>query len=81
VAGTVRVAVDGVELSPSGFSSDPVTGIVMFFEEYIPPSGALVQAGFEFDVPVRFDTDRIDVNLEAFRAGRIPAIPLVEILP
>ena len=50
-------------------------------EEYIPPSGALVQAGFAFDVPVRFDTDRIDVNLEAFRAGSIPAIPLKEILP
>ncbi|SSC68003.1 DUF2460 domain-containing protein [Ciceribacter selenitireducens] len=81
VAGTVRVAVDGVELPPSGFSSDPVTGIVMLSEEYIPPPGALVQAGFEFDVPVRFDTDRIDVNLEAFRAGRIPAIPLVEVLP
>ena len=42
---------------------------------------AAVTAGFSFDVPVRFDTERIDVNLSAFRAGRIPAIPLMEILP
>jgi uncharacterized protein (TIGR02217 family) len=40
-----------------------------------------VRAGFEFDVPVRFDIDRIDVSLSAFEAGRIPSIPLVEILP
>lgn len=81
VAGTVTVAVDGVELPGTGFACDAATGVVTIAEEYIPTSRALVQAGFEFDVPVRFDTDRIDVNLEAFRAGRIPAIPLVEILP
>jgi uncharacterized protein (TIGR02217 family) len=40
-----------------------------------------VSAGFEFDVPVRFDTDFLDINLSAFRAGDIPSIPLVEIRP
>ena len=81
VAGTVRVAVNGVALPGAGFACDAVTGVVTIVEEYIPHPGAAVQAGFEFDVPVRFDTDRIDVNLEAFRAGSIPAIPLKEILP
>lgn len=81
VVGTARVAVGGVELPATGFACDATTGVVTIAEEYIPLPGVLVQAGFEFDVPVRFDTDRIDVNLEAFRAGRIPAIPLVEILP
>lgn len=81
VSGTVRVAVDGAELPGTGFACDVATGLVTIEEEFIPLSGAVVQAGFEFDVPVRFDTDRIDVNLEAFRAGRIPAIPLVEVLP
>lgn len=47
----------------------------------VPPAGAVVRAGYEFDVPVRFATDRIDINLTAFEAGRIPAIPLMEILP
>ena len=45
----------------------------------IPASGKAVTAGFEFDVPVRFDTDRLDINLTGFAAGDIPAIPLVEI--
>ncbi|GEO84385.1 MULTISPECIES: DUF2460 domain-containing protein [Alphaproteobacteria] len=81
VAGTVRLAVDGVELPETGFTCDATTGIITFGGEYIPSVGALVQAGFAFDVPVRFDTDRIDVNVEAFKAGRIPAIPLTEILP
>jgi uncharacterized protein (TIGR02217 family) len=39
-----------------------------------------VQAGYEFDVPVRFDIDRIDIDLAHFDAGRIPSIPLTEIL-
>ena len=34
-----------------------------------------------FDVPVRFDTDRLDVNLTRFPAGEIPSIPMVEIAP
>lgn len=46
----------------------------------VPASGA-VRAGFEFDVPVRFDTDRIDIDLAQFDAGRIPSIPLVEVRP
>jgi uncharacterized protein (TIGR02217 family) len=39
----------------------------------------VVSAGFEFDVPVRFDADRIDVTLESFAAGRMAAIPLIEV--
>ena len=81
VAGTVRLAANGVELSAATFACDTATGLVTIGEDYIPVPGALVQAGFEFEVPVRFDAERIDLNLEAFRAGRIPTIPLIEILP
>jgi uncharacterized protein (TIGR02217 family) len=38
-----------------------------------------VTAGFEFEVPVRFDTDRLEVNLTLIEAGSIPNIPIVEI--
>ena len=41
----------------------------------------MITAGFAFDVPVRFDTDAIEVDLSAFEAGEIPRIPVVEILP
>ncbi len=81
VAGSVRLAVAGTEKAASAFACDSETGIVTFAAGHVPPAGAAVTAGFSFDVPVRFDTERIDVNLSAFRAGRIPAIPLMEILP
>jgi uncharacterized protein (TIGR02217 family) len=76
VAGSVRVAVDGVELD-DGFSWDATTGVVRFIEP--PGVGDAVTAGFLFDVPVRFDTDYLEVDLSAFAAGAIPKIPLVEI--
>lgn len=62
-------------------SVDHATGMVLFRAGRVPPASAAIRAGFEFDVPVRFAIDRIDVNLTAFQAGRIPSIPLMEILP
>lgn len=79
VAGSVRVAVGGVESSAAHFSCDTTTGIVSFAAGHIPASGVAVTAGFSFDVPVRFDTDYLEVDLSAFDAGAIPKIPLVEI--
>jgi uncharacterized protein (TIGR02217 family) len=80
VAETVRVAVAGVEqVAGSAFAIDAATGVVTFAAGHIPAAGAAVTAGFEFDVPVRFDTDRLDINLAAFEAGDAPAIPIVEI--
>lgn len=75
VAGTVRVTVDGLETS--AFGVDDSTGLVTL--ETAPAADVPVSAGFEFDVPVRFDTDRIEVTLESFEAGRMAAVPLIEI--
>ena len=61
VAGTVSVTIDGV---PTGaFTLDDTTGIVTF--DTAPPAGAALAAEFEFDVPVRFDTDRLDIEVAA----------------
>lgn len=80
VPGSVRVAVAGSEVvSGTAFTCDSTTGIVTFLGGHIPASGAAVTAGFLFDVPVRFDTDYLEVDLSAFAAGAIPKIPLVEI--
>jgi uncharacterized protein (TIGR02217 family) len=38
-----------------------------------------VKAGFLFDVPVRFDIDRLDIELSGFDAADAPAIPLIEV--
>ncbi|SHE39178.1 DUF2460 domain-containing protein [Devosia limi] len=78
VAGSVRVAVAGVELT-SGWTVDGATGVVGFSTP--PALGAAVTAGFLFDVPVRFDTDRLDIELTSFDGAEAPSIPLVEILP
>jgi len=77
VAGTVRVALGGVELADGAFAVDATTGVVTL--DAAPGPGAAVTAGFEFDTPVRFDTDRIEVTLEGFEAGRVVAVPLVEV--
>jgi uncharacterized protein (TIGR02217 family) len=80
VAGSVRVAVAGVEIE-EGVTVDTATGLVTFAAGHIPATGAAVTAGFLFDVPVRFDTDYLEVDLSAFAAGAIPKIPLIEIRP
>ena len=55
------------------------TGVITFAQAAKPPAGAVVTAGYLFDVPVRFDTDFLEIDMEAFEAGAIPRIPLIEI--
>jgi len=74
VGGSVKVAVGGVEV---GFSLETTTGVVTL--DVAPAAGAAVSAGFVFDTPVRFDADRIEVTLESFGAGRMAAVPLIEV--
>ena len=77
VQGTVRVAVAGVELAPDAFAVQATTGVVTL--NAAPASGHAVTAGFHFDTPVRFDSDRIEATLETFEAGRMAAVPLIEV--
>ena len=80
VAGSVLIAVNGVVKTPgTHFSVDTATGIVTFVAAQKPAAGTSVTAGFEFDVPVRFDTDKLEISLSGFRAGAIPSIPVIEV--
>lgn len=82
VAGSAVVAVGGVEKTiGSEVTLDETSGALTFQPGHVPGVGESVTAGFAFDVPVRFDTDRLDINLSHFEAGDIPHIPLVEIRP
>jgi uncharacterized protein (TIGR02217 family) len=76
VVGSVVVAVDGV--ATGAFSVDVTTGVVTF--TVAPAAGKAVTAGFAFDTPVRFDTDKLEASLDGFGAGRILHAPLVELL-
>jgi uncharacterized protein (TIGR02217 family) len=78
VAGSVQIALDSAEQSEGAdFTVDNVTGVVSFTTA--PGGGVAITAGFAFDMPVRFDTDQLAVNLEAFSHGEIPNIPVVEL--
>jgi uncharacterized protein (TIGR02217 family) len=82
VAGSVRVAIAGVEKAEGAeFAVNPATGVVTFLPGAIPAAGAAVTAGYLFDVPARFDTDFLEIDMQAFEAGAIPKIPIVEIVP
>ena len=77
VAGTILISINGVPTTQ--FTADVTTGLITFNAAAIPPNGAAIAAGFEFDVPVRFDTDLIKINLAHFAGGDIPDIPLIEV--
>lgn len=78
VSGTVQVALDGIPVvNGTDYSVQSDTGILDF--NTAPATGVIVTAGYEFDVPVRFDTDRIETSLATFSAGEIPSVPVIEV--
>lgn len=78
VAGTVRVGRGGTEQHEGAqYQIDSATGMITFANPVA--NGETVTAGYEFDVPVRFDTDRIHTSLASFQAGEVPNVPIVEV--
>lgn len=75
VAGSVTIGVAGAQVT-SGWSFDATTGLVTFATA--PALGAAITAGYQFDVPVRFDADQL--NLTSVDGHLFDAvIPLIEI--
>ncbi|OIQ43383.1 MAG: glycoside hydrolase family 24 [Roseobacter sp. MedPE-SWde] len=78
VDGKVRLGLGQEEIKEGiDFTLDPTTGMVVL--SHPPENGIEVVAGFEFDVPVRFDTDRILTSVASFQAGDVPNVPVVEV--
>ena len=78
VSGSVRVAVGGIQMQQNvDYTVDYDTGLLTF--AHPPDVSADVRAGFEFDVPVRFDTNAIMTSVSSFQAGEVPNVPVVEI--
>ena len=78
VVNTVAIGVSDVEqFEGEHYTVDTTTGVVTFFEA--PPEEAEITAGYLFDVPVRFDTDRLEMNMGSFAAGSVPNIPVIEV--
>ena len=72
----MRVALDAVE-QMTGWSVDTPTGVVTF--TVAPGAGVVVAAGFEFDVPARFDIDELDGTWDTVNTRSVPNIPIIEI--
>jgi uncharacterized protein (TIGR02217 family) len=77
VAGSVAVYLDGVLQSPSAYTLDTASGVVTF--NIAPALSASVTADFQFDVPVRFDTDRLAATLDTYGSHSWHDISLVGI--
>lgn len=77
ISGTIVAELDGSPLTyTTDFTVDSTTGILTLTAN--PGDSAVLKAGFEFDVPVRFATDEIKLTLEAFQAGELN-VPLIEL--
>jgi uncharacterized protein (TIGR02217 family) len=76
VAGTLLVSLNNVNQA-SGWTINTTTGILTF--TVAPGNGVVVKAGYEFDVPVRFDEEEIQISIEGFNAGAVPSIKIMEI--
>lgn len=78
VMGTVRVGIARDELQEGiDYEIDELTGMVTF--SHPPDVDVPITAGFEFDVPVRFDTDQIQTSVASFQAGEAPNVPIIEV--
>ena len=73
IAGSVTVTINNVPVTPS--TIDTATGLVTFASA---PSATPV-ASFQFDVPVRFDADHLDMRTDAYTIQQAPSIPIVEV--
>ncbi len=77
VVATLAVYVNVVLQAGSAYSLDSITGKITFVTA--PANTAVITADFEFDVPVRFDTDRLSATLDSYGINSWNDIPLVEV--
>jgi uncharacterized protein (TIGR02217 family) len=71
-----KIYVDSIVVE-AGINIDFTTGIVTF--DLAPKQDEEITADFEFDVPVRFDTDHLDLSMDSFNVGSWRNITLVEV--
>lgn len=78
VLNTVRAGVGGDELFPdTHYTVNHATGAITFAQP--PEPEAVITAGYEFDIPVRFATDHVAISVASFQAGELPQIPVLEV--
>lgn len=80
VQGTVLIYVNSVlQTETTDYTIDYATGEVVFEVGSVPADTHEVRADFEFDIPVRFDTDRIVASHDAYNDINISDLPIIEL--
>jgi len=80
VSGSVLVAVDGtLKTEGTHYTVDYINGVVTFLAGNIPTLGQVITAGFEFRIPVRFDTDYLETALTSYTIHQTATVPIVEV--
>ena len=74
VTGTLVVSLNNVN-QPSGWT---LNSLGQLFFTTAPGNGVVVKAGFQFLVPVRFDTDFLETAIEYYQGYNSASVPIVE---
>lgn len=81
VAGSITLYNNGVAMTAGAggtqYQIDTATGIVTLGSTVAASTGALITGAFEFDVPVRFDTDELNATIEGNQVIVWDSIPVV----
>lgn len=75
VISTIKIFIDNVETN--NFDIDLTTGIITF--NSAPKNNSKIQADFEFDVPVRFNNDVMEITMNSINSGNVKELELIEI--
>ena len=60
-------------------SINTLTGVLTLGSTHAATTGQDIDVLCEFDIAVRFDTDKFDINLLTFDAGGIASLPVIEV--
>lgn len=74
-----EVWVNNALVDPADYTINYNTGVIVF--DVAPAGGHEIEVTCEFDVPVRFDTDEMEITQEAWELETWDSIPLIEIKP
>lgn len=75
VISTVRVFINDIE--SKDFNIDLTSGLITL--NTVPEIDSIIKANFEFDVPVRFENDIMEITMNSINSGNIKDITLIEI--
>ncbi|MBS0235908.1 MAG: DUF2460 domain-containing protein [Proteobacteria bacterium] len=77
VHGSLILKLDNIKVWDDDYEVDYNQGLITF--ETPPSEGEELLVSFEFDVPVRFDTDHLAASIDSFAIYSWNEIPLVEV--